>query len=112
MVLSLDNNHDNLVAVLRHFELVLHIAGPYTYTAQPMIDAAVAAGTHYLDITGENHVIQALLDRDAEFKRANIMVMPAAGYDVVPTDCLNLYVAQQVEKPILSAPRLREQERS
>lgn len=99
VVLSLENNHDNLVAVLKHFELVLHIAGPYTQTSRPMLDAAVEAGTHYLDLTGENHVIQAQLDRDEEFKQANIMVMPAVGYDVVPTDCLNLYVAGKIDKP-------------
>ena len=76
-MLSLDNNHENLVKVLRHFEVVLHVAGPYTFTAGPMLDAVVEAGTHYLDITGENHVIQAQLDRDAEFQQANIMVMPS-----------------------------------
>jgi short subunit dehydrogenase-like uncharacterized protein len=97
ITLSLENNHDNLVAVLEHFELVMHIAGPYTYTSKPMIDAAIAAGTHYVDITGENHVIQAQLDRHQEFIDANIMVMPSVGYDVVPTDCLNLYVTQKVE---------------
>jgi short subunit dehydrogenase-like uncharacterized protein len=97
VVLTLENNHDNLVAVLEHFELVLHIAGPYTYTARPMLDAVVAAGTHYVDLTGENHVIQAQLDRDDEFREANIMVMPAVGFDVVPTDCLNVYVADRVE---------------
>ncbi|MDE0931569.1 MAG: saccharopine dehydrogenase NADP-binding domain-containing protein, partial [Halioglobus sp.] len=79
VVLPLENNHDNLVKVLKHFEIVLHIAGPYTYTAKPMLDAVVEAGTHYVDLTGENHVIQAELDRDEEFKRANIMVMPAVG---------------------------------
>jgi short subunit dehydrogenase-like uncharacterized protein len=100
VVLSLPNNHDNLVAVLKHFEVVMHIAGPYTYTSEPMLNAAIAAGTHYLDLTGENHVIQADLDRDEEFKRANIMVMPAVGYDVVPTDCLNVYVASKVSNPI------------
>lgn len=99
VVLSLENNHDNLVKVLRHFEIVLHIAGPYTFTAQPMLDAVVEAGTHYVDLTGENHVIQAQLDRDDEFKRANIMVMPAVGYDVVPTDCLNVYVAAKINRP-------------
>jgi short subunit dehydrogenase-like uncharacterized protein len=96
IVLSLENNHDNLVKVLERFELVMHIAGPYTYTSKPMIDAAIEAGTHYVDITGENHVIQEQLDRHDEFLAANIMVMPSVGYDVVPTDCLNLYVAQQV----------------
>ncbi|MGB1139961.1 MAG: saccharopine dehydrogenase family protein [Halioglobus sp.] len=97
--LSLDENHDKLVEVLRHFELVMHIAGPYTYTAEPMLNAVVAAGTHYVDLTGENHVIQAQLDRHEEFVAANIMVMPAVGYDVVPTDALNLYVARQVQDP-------------
>jgi short subunit dehydrogenase-like uncharacterized protein len=96
--LTLDD-HDTIVEVLSHFELVMHIAGPYTFTAEPMLDAAVEAGTHYVDLTGENHVIEAQLERDAEFRDANIMVMPAVGYDVVPTDCLNLHVAQYVENP-------------
>ncbi len=84
ITLTLENNHDNLVQVLSRFELVAHIAGPYTYTSKPMIDAAIEAGAHYLDLTGENHVIQDQLDRDEEFRAANIMVMPAVGYDVVP----------------------------
>jgi short subunit dehydrogenase-like uncharacterized protein len=99
VVLSLENNHENLVKVLKHFEIVLHIAGPYTFTGKPMLDAVVEAGTHYVDLTGENHVIQAELDRDEEFRRANIMVMPAVGYDVVPTDCLNVYVADKIDQP-------------
>jgi short subunit dehydrogenase-like uncharacterized protein len=99
VVLQLENNHENLVSVLKHFEIVLHIAGPYTFTAKPMLDAVVEAGTHYVDLTGENHVIQEELDRDEEFKQANIMVMPAVGYDVVPTDCLNVYVAEKISSP-------------
>ena len=97
VVLSLENNHENLVNVLKHFEIVLHIAGPYTITGEPMLDAVIEAGTHYVDLTGENHVIQQQLDRHEEFKEANIMVMPAVGYDVVPTDCLNVYVTDQID---------------
>jgi len=70
-------------------------------TAQPMLDAVVEAGTHYVDLTGENHVIQDELDRHEEFLAANIMVMPAVGYDVVPTDCLNMHVAQNISEPTL-----------
>jgi short subunit dehydrogenase-like uncharacterized protein len=96
--LTLDN-HKDLVEVLRHFELVMNIAGPYTFTAEPMLNAAAEAGTHYVDLTGENHVIEEQWARDKEFREANIMVMPAVGYDVVPTDSLNLYVAERVEDP-------------
>jgi short subunit dehydrogenase-like uncharacterized protein len=97
--LTLDD-HDALVEVLSHFELVMHIAGPYTFTAKPMLDAAIEARTHYVDLTGENHVIEEQWARDGEFREANIMVMPAVGYDVVPTDSLNLYVAERVKDPV------------
>ena len=99
ITLSLDDNHERIVEVLRGFELVMHIAGPYTFTAEPMIDAALEAGTHYVDLTGELHVIQEQLDRHEEYLEAGIMVMPAVGFDVVPTDCINLYVAEKIDNP-------------
>lgn len=101
ITLGLDDNHARIVEVLRGFELVMHIAGPYTYTSKPMIDAALEAGTHYVDLTGENHVIQNQLDRHDEFLEAGIMVMPAVGFDVVPTDCLNYYVAGKIDEPTM-----------
>lgn len=101
ITLSLDDNHARIVEVLRGFELVMHIAGPYTYTAKPMIDAVLKTGTHYVDLTGENHVIQQQLDRHEQFLEAGIMVMPAVGFDVVPTDCLNYYVATKIDEPTL-----------
>src|SRR5690554_2925047 len=33
--------------------LVLHCAGPFSATAAPMLEACLAQGAHYLDITGE-----------------------------------------------------------
>ena len=34
-------------------ELVYHAAGPFVRTSAPMIDACLATGAHYLDLTGE-----------------------------------------------------------
>src|SRR5689334_7095396 len=33
--------------------VVLHCAGPFSHTSQPMVDGCLRMGTHYLDITGE-----------------------------------------------------------
>src|SRR5262245_53950732 len=66
----------------------LHIAGPFSATCRPMADACLRTGTHYLDITSEIDVFDALAARDAEAKRAGIMLMPGCGFDVVPSDCL------------------------
>ena len=75
-------------ADLTGVELVLHCAGPFIHTSRAMVDACLAAGVHYLDITGEIAVFEAIFARDAEARRRNVTLLPGAGFDVVPTDCL------------------------
>jgi len=83
-------------AALRGLPLVLHLAGPYKYTARAMVDACLRAGAHYLDITGEIPVFEALAARDAEARARGVMLLPAVGFDVVPTDCLALHLKQRL----------------
>ncbi|HKR63640.1 MAG TPA: saccharopine dehydrogenase NADP-binding domain-containing protein [Thermoanaerobaculia bacterium] len=68
--------------------LVLHCAGPFLHTATPMVNACLAAGAHYLDITGEIAVFESIFARDAEAKQRGVTLIPGVGFDVVPTDCL------------------------
>ena len=75
------------------FACVLHCAGPFRRTSKPMVEACVRSGTHYLDITGEIEVFEALAARTKEFEEAGVMVMPGVGADVVPSDCLAVHVA-------------------
>ena len=46
---------------LSDIHTVLHAAGPFSATSQPMEAAALETGTHYLDITGEIAVYVLLL---------------------------------------------------
>jgi short subunit dehydrogenase-like uncharacterized protein len=68
--------------------LVLHCAGPFSVTSRPMIDACLAEHVHYLDITGEISVFQAAHELNDDACRADVVVLPGAGFDVVPSDCL------------------------
>jgi short subunit dehydrogenase-like uncharacterized protein len=68
--------------------LVLHCAGPFVHTSKPMVKACLAAGAHYLDITGEIGVFESIFRRDAEAKQRGVALIPGVGFDVVPTDCL------------------------
>jgi short subunit dehydrogenase-like uncharacterized protein len=76
--------------------VVLHCAGPFIHTFEPMVEACLQTGTHYLDLTGEIPVYEALAVRDAEVKACGIMILPGAGFDVVPTDCLALHLKQRL----------------
>lgn len=79
---------DALDAGLAGVSCVLHCAGPFSATSEPMVSACLRAGAHYLDITGEWHVFEAVAARDAEARARGVMLMPGVGLDVVPTDCL------------------------
>ena len=68
--------------------LVLHCAGPFSSTSKPMVDACLKAKAHYLDVTGEAEVFEAVLGRDQEAKERGITLLPGVGFDVVPSDCL------------------------
>ncbi|BDY04542.1 saccharopine dehydrogenase NADP-binding domain-containing protein [Ferrimonas sp. YFM] len=68
--------------------LVLHCAGPFSATAEPMMQACLRYGCHYLDITGEVAVFERAAALNDRARTAGIVLIPGVGFDVIPTDCL------------------------
>lgn len=94
-VFSLDDGTavDN---ALKDIDVVIHCAGPFSRTAMPMAKGCIRSRTHYLDITGEIEVFEALHGLDVQAKEARIMLMPGTGFDVVPTDCLAAHLKSRL----------------
>ncbi len=84
---------EELDAVLNNVSVVLHCAGPFIHTWKPVAEACLRNNCHYLDITGEIIVFESLRKMDKAFKEKNLMAMPGAGFDVVPTDCVANYLS-------------------
>jgi short subunit dehydrogenase-like uncharacterized protein len=61
-----------------------------------MIRACTLTGTHYLDITGEIPVFENSYVYDEAAKQSGCAVICGVGFDVVPTNCLAQYVADQI----------------
>ena len=88
------SNATTAASALSGVPLVLNCAGPFSQTAAPMLEACLASGAHYLDITGEIDVFahcHAQHDRAAD---RGIVVAPGVGFDVVPTDCTAAMLAR------------------
>ena len=85
-----------LEAELAHFPLVVHAAGPYSKTYRPMVEACLATQTHYVDITGEVDVFEGIAALDQAAKDKGVVLLPGAGFDVVPTDCLASFLAKEM----------------
>jgi short subunit dehydrogenase-like uncharacterized protein len=75
---------------------VVHCAGPFVSTARPMAEACVDERVHYLDITGETSVFQELLAMGPAAQNAGVMLLPGAGFDVVPSDCLAAHLVRRL----------------
>lgn len=87
------NDGDTVRGLVADFELVLHAAGPFIHTAEPMVQACLAGQAHYLDITGEIPVFEMTLSYDAHAREQGVALVSGVGFDIVPTDCLASYVA-------------------
>ena len=76
---------------LKDMQLVVNAAGPFDFTAKQMIEACMITGTHYIDLNGDSGVFEMLQSYHQQAIEKNIMILPGAGFDVVPTDCLALF---------------------
>jgi short subunit dehydrogenase-like uncharacterized protein len=90
------NDSAALKNALQEVKLVVHAAGPYDFTAKPMIDACMQTDTHYIDLNGDTDVFEILQGYNQQAKEKDIMILPGAGFDVVPTDCLSLWLKNRL----------------
>lgn len=81
---------DKTTETLQDIDLVLHCAGPFTDTSQPMVEACLASHTHYLDITGEIEVFEYIHSKKRAklAQEAGVLLCSGVGFDVIPTDCV------------------------
>lgn len=90
---------ETIIASLAGVTAVLNCAGPFASTARPLMEACIACGVHYLDITAE-YKVYALAEAWSErATAAGVMLLPGVGWDVVPSDCLAMYLAAKVDQP-------------
>jgi short subunit dehydrogenase-like uncharacterized protein len=72
---------DSLDRALAGADAVIHCAGPFLDTAEPVILAALRTRVHYFDLTAEQGSALSTFERfDAPARERGIVVVPAAGF--------------------------------
>lgn len=97
------NDREKLEHWLNRGDVVIHCAGPFIHTAKAMVQGCLATNTHYLDITGEFQVFDLIKEYGEKAKEKSLMLLPGAGFDVVPSDCL----AKHLQTKLPSATDLK-----
>lgn len=85
----------SLAAMAARARVVLDLVGPYTLYGTPVIEACVAGGAHYVDLTGEmpfmRHTVDAFHDRAAA---AGVKIVQTCGFEALPPDLAVLLAAE------------------
>ncbi|MCK2244565.1 MULTISPECIES: saccharopine dehydrogenase NADP-binding domain-containing protein [unclassified Crossiella] len=72
---------DSLDRAFAGVAAVVNCAGPFIDTAVPVVEAAIRAGAHYVDVAAEQAVTLDLLARfDEPARRAGVAVVPAMAF--------------------------------
>ncbi len=87
----------SLATALAGARVVINAAGPLRETAAPVLVGALAAGAHYVDVGGEQAVLQTLYERhDSTVRRAGLVALPGAGLDGAIGDLAAAWAATHV----------------
>ncbi|MGY0498504.1 saccharopine dehydrogenase family protein [Nocardia sp. FBN12] len=75
---------DSVRALLDRGDVLVTTVGPFLRHGRPALDAAIAAGAHYVDSTGEGPFIRTVFELDDEARAAGAGLLTAFGFDYVP----------------------------
>jgi short subunit dehydrogenase-like uncharacterized protein len=81
---------------LQDIDIMINCAGPFDQTAEPLMDACIEHNVHYFDITGEIPIYEAAHDRHDQANKADVVLCPGVGFDIVPTDTLAALLAREL----------------
>jgi short subunit dehydrogenase-like uncharacterized protein len=79
----------SLARMASRARVVLNLVGPYTLHGRPVIEACVARGAHYADLTGEIPFVRSIIDEfHGPAAQAGVKLVQVCGFEALPADLL------------------------
>ena len=103
-LLSADSSsRESLEALAASTKVVITTVGPYLSYGEPLVAACAAAGTDYVDLTGEPEFVDRMyLHHHETAERTGARIVHACGFDSIPHDLGAYFTVQQLpsDQPI------------
>ena len=92
------DNPASLLEMASRAGVVLNLVGPYTRHGRPVIEACVAGGAHYVDLTGEIPFARRITrEFDGPAKDAGVKIVQVCGFEALPPDLGVLLAAETAD---------------
>jgi len=80
-IIEVEHDVDSLVKAFKGAKVVCNTVGPFVNFGLTAVEAALKAGCHHIDTTGEQSYIRAVRDRFGEqYAQAGLLVSPSVAY--------------------------------
>lgn len=90
-----------LAKVAESTRVVITTVGPYALYGGPIVAACAAAGTDYVDLTGEPEFVdRTWLEHDATARRTGARLVHCCGFDSVPHDLGAYFTVKQLPEGV------------
>ncbi len=90
-----------LAKVAESAKVVATTVGPYALYGEPVVAACAAAGTDYVDLTGEPEFVDRMwLGYDEEAKRSGARLVHCCGFDSIPHDLGAYFTVKQLPEGV------------
>jgi short subunit dehydrogenase-like uncharacterized protein len=81
--------------------VVITTVGPYIFYGGPLVAACAAAGTDYVDLTGEPEFVdRTWLQHHAEAERSGARIVHCCGFDSIPHDLGAYFTVKQLPEDV------------
>ena len=90
-----------LAEVAAAARVVITTVGPYALYGAPLVAACAAAGTDYVDLTGEPEFVDRMwVENHAEAERTGARIVHCCGFDSIPHDLGTYFTVQQLPEGV------------
>jgi short subunit dehydrogenase-like uncharacterized protein len=90
-----------LAKVAESTRVVITTVGPYALYGEPLVAACAAAGTDYVDLTGEPEFVDRMwLNHHATAERTGARIVHCCGFDSIPHDLGAYFTVQQLPEGV------------
>jgi len=81
--------------------VVITTVGPYALYGEPLVAACAAAGTDYVDLTGEPEFVDRMwIEHHAEAERSGARIVHCCGFDSIPHDLGAYFTVKQLPEGV------------
>lgn len=95
------NDAASLRALAESTKVVISTVGPYILYGEPLVAACAAAGTDYVDLTGEPEFVDGMwLRYHEQAERSGARLVHSCGFDSIPYDLGTLFTVLQLPEDV------------